>query len=367
MQRVTLANIDPMRVHGSVSLSALNHNLAIVRRHAPSAHVMAVLKKNAYGHGLVPVARSIESQVDGMAVAAVEEAVELRDAGIASRICLLSGFYAPGHVEVLENRAIEAVVYCNEQLEVLSAAKLNRLTVWVKFDTGMNRLGFPVRDYRATMQRVCANTDLTVAGIMTHFAAADELDSDFTQRQISQFRRYTASWDGSSSMANSAGILRWPECRSGWVRPGIMLYGASPFPTVAAGQLDLQPVMNLYSRIIAVKTLEQGDRVGYGLTWKAAGTKRIGIVACGYGDGYHRSASSKARVLIGERQADVVGRISMDSFAIDLTGFPDAAVGAPVKLFGKGLPAEELAAAAGTIPYEVFTSLNPKTVSLCYE
>ena len=356
-----------MRVHSLINLSALVHNLAVVRKHAPSSQVMAVLKKNAYGHGSIQIAKAIESHVDGMAVAAIEEAVELRDAGIATRICLLSGFYAPQQVPTLEKHSIEAVIYCNEQLQILRAAKNDQLSVWIKFDTGMNRLGFPVQDYHSTMQSVAANSSLKVEGIMTHFACADELDSDFTKHQISQFQRYTSEWGGPTSLANSAGILRWPESNVGWVRPGIMLYGASPFPSITARELDLLPAMNLYSRMIAVKTLNPGDGVGYGLTWKAAAKKRIGIVACGYGDGYLRSASPKAKVLIGSQKANLVGRISMDSFAIDLSDIPDAEVGTPVKLFGEGLPVEEIAAAAGTIPYEVFTSLNSGTVSLSYE
>ncbi len=356
-----------MRVFGSVSQTALLHNLSIARQYAPAAKLMAVVKKDAYGHGLIRVAKALDAQVDGFAVASIEEAVSLRQSAIAKPVILLSGFYSPEHIGILESHSVSPVLFCKEQLEILGAGKFEQLSAWIKFDTGMNRLGFPVENYKFAIKAAQAIPALEIRGLMTHFACADELDSDFTKLQIDRFKRLAADWQGDVSLANSAGLLRWPDSRTGWVRPGIMLYGASPFPRKSASELGLRPVMNLYSRIIEIKTVESGAGVGYGQIWKSAERTRVGIVAAGYGDGYHRSASNAARVLINNRRADVIGRVSMDSFAVRLDNMPDARVGTPVKLFGEGLPVDELAAAAGTIPYEIFTSLNPRTVSLVDE
>ncbi len=356
-----------LRVHGSFNSSALLHNLSIARQLTPAARLLAVVKKNAYGHGLIRVAEILDSKVDGFAVASVEEAVSLRQLTIEKPILVLSGFFSPRQTEVFSDRFIQPVIYCEEQLEWLAAARLRELSVWVKFDTGMNRLGFPIEKCEATIRAVRENPVLRIMGLMTHFACADDLSANFTHQQIETFNRYTAGWMGAVSLANSAGILRWPASCRGWVRPGIMLYGASPFATISAEELGLKPVLNLYSTIIAIKTLPAGAGVGYGQTWVCSETTRIGLIAAGYGDGYLRSASGKAYVLINNRKARVLGRISMDSFAVDLKNIPEPTIGTPVKLFGEGLPVEDLSAAAGTIPYEIFTSLSPPTVSLAEE
>jgi len=352
-----------MRVYGSVNLASLRHNLTIVRQHAPSSLVMAVVKKDAYGHGLIRVAKAIDDQADGFAVASVDEGVALRESGILSPICVLSGFYSKEHIDELIKNALEPVIHCQEQLEILQSGS-QQPTIWVKFDSGMNRLGFRLREYAQTMASIHRIPSLRIKGIMTHFACADELTSDFTDLQIKWFNESTQTWSGAKSLANSAAILRWPKSQSDWVRPGLMLYGASPFTDISAQQLGLKPVMELYSVILAIKTVQPGDGVGYGLTWKSPRQQRIAIVAAGYGDGYHRFSSGKADVLIGGRRARLIGRISMDMLAVDLDGVSHAEVGMPVKLFGEQLPVENLAAASATVPYEVFTSLNPHTVSL---
>ena len=352
------------RVYGSVCSSAILHNLSVARAHAPSNRLMAVIKKDAYGHGLLRVATLLESAVDGFAVASIEEAIELREASIVKPVCLLSGFYSKEHVALLGAHAIDPVIYCNEQFSLLESARIDHLSVWIKFDTGMNRLGFAVEDYTQTLARARAIKALKITGLMTHFASADDTNSNFTGLQIDRFNKLSADWRGTTSMANSAGILKWPASRAGWIRPGIMLYGVSPFADIPACELNLQPAMDLYSTIIAVKQLSEGDGVGYGLTWKSPGQTTLGIVACGYGDGFHLSGSNSACVLVGDQRARLVGRVSMDSFAIDLGAIPQAGVGTPVKLFGAGLPVETLARACRTLPYEVLTCLNPRTVSL---
>ena len=353
-----------MHVYGSVSPAALLHNLSIARQHAPTAQVMAVVKKDGYGHGLIRVAKILESKVDGFAVASVNEAVNLRESSVDKPITILSGFSSPDQIDLLAHHSLDPVIYCNEQFEMLESAKFDQLSIWIKFDTGMNRLGFSIEDFVKPIERAMSNSSIRIKGLMTHFACADDLNSQFTSQQINRFHRYSINSQHYVSLANSAGILRWPESRVGWIRPGIMLYGASPFPEIPAHQLDLKPVMNLYSRIISKKKLSAGASVGYGATWRCTDETHIGIVAAGYGDGFFRCASSKAKVLINNRKVNVIGRVSMDSLAIDLNQVPNAKGGTPVKLFGDGLPVEDLADAAGTIPYEIFTSLNPRTVTL---
>ena len=240
------------------------------------------------------------------------------------------------------------------------------IPVWVKINTGMNRLGFESRSTSKIFQNIDSSPILEVRGAMSHFACADDLESDFTDLQLERFKSCTQGIDADLSIANSAGILKWPNSCLNWVRPGIMLYGVSPFPGIAANELGLQPAMNLYSTIIAVNRLPSGGSLGYGLEWSSETEIRVGIVACGYGDGYSRSASPGAQVLIEGRRADVIGVVSMDTMAVDLSQHPHVGVGSSVKLFGEGLPVEEVAAAAGTIPYETLASINSRSVKLEY-
>ncbi len=356
-----------LRVYGSVNRSALLHNLSIVRQLAPTARLMAVVKKDAYGHGLIQVAKTLQPKVEGFAVASLEEAISLRNADIEKPILVLSGFFATDQITYFQQYRIQPVIYCDEQLAMLTADQHNQLTIWIKLDTGMNRLGFPIEKCATTIKTVQNMPALRLAGLMTHFACADDLKCDMTHWQIERFNQVTARWKGSVSLANSAAVLRWPASRRGWLRPGIMLYGASPFAAISAEQLGLKPVMDLYSRIISIKTVPAGTGIGYGQTWVSSTKTRVGLVAIGYGDGYHRYASNRANVLINHHRVNVIGRTSMDSMAVDLRNVPNVAVGTPVKLLGQGLPVEKLAVAAGTIPYEIFTSLNSRTISLTYE
>ena len=353
-----------MRVYASVSLSALSHNLNVARQSAPSSRLMAIVKKNAYGHGLIRIAKACEHKVDGFGVASIEEAIQLRNASVSKPVCVLSGFHVKHQRELLQAHSLEAVVHCEQQLKILESINTGQLSIWVKLDTGMNRLGFSVHDFDEVRNKIQNIPGLSIRGVMTHFACADDLHSNFTDKQIDLFTQATSSWRGECSAANSAGVLKWPKSRMDWIRPGLMLYGVSPFFDISAQQLNIQPVLELYSTIIAVKTVNPGQAVGYGATWKTTTKTRIGIVACGYGDGYLRSASNQAQVLIGQQRANVVGRISMDTFAIDLSDIPKATVGTAVKLFGTGLPVEEFAATVDTLPYEVLSRLNSQTVSM---
>ena len=324
---------------------------------------MGVVKSNGYGHGLVRVAETLQSGVDAFAVATVDEAVELRDSNIEKPICVLSGFCEPNHVSVVQARKIDCVIYCEEQIELLSGIRSgDKIAIWIKVDTGMHRLGFPSQKLSNVLETVAAMPFLELKGIISHFASADEVDSDFTSVQIGRFKNCTEGIDTDRSIANSAGIVSWKGSHFDWVRPGIMLYGASPVVGMTAEDLHLQPVMELYSTILSVKQLRIGDTVGYGQTWTCTEDSRVGIIGCGYGDGYIRSASSKSQVLIDGTRADVIGRVSMDMLAVNLNQHQCAGVGSSVKLFGEGLPVEELANAVGTISYEILTSFNSRTV-----
>ncbi len=328
---------------------------------------MAVVKGNGYGHGLKEIVQILDSYVDAFAVATLEEATELRSTGCKKPVNLLSGFFSENQLATLDQLQVDVTVFCEEQIKILEFAKLpKKLGVWLKFNTGMNRLGFPLDQVSIRINRIRKCNFAKLKGLMSHFAVADELDSDFTSHQIEQFLENTKDYGVDLSLANSAGILRWPKSRLHWVRAGIMLYGVSPFESICAKQLNLKPAMNLNSIVIAVNQLNAGEAIGYGLTWSSPTPIRFGIVACGYADGYFRSASPGAKVLIGNREAKLIGRVSMDSIAIDLSKHPEVRVGSRVKLFGDGLPVESIAKAAGTIPYEVLTSVGTRVVNKRY-
>jgi len=353
------------RVYGSVDSSALSHNFALARKCAPNSRIMSVVKTNAYGHGLIPVAKLLDDSTDAFAVATLEEAASLRLSKIRSPICVLSGFFSPDDCKTLRDYDISAVIHCMDQINLLKrSANSKPVSVWLKVNTGMNRLGFPPQSLTSVLDKLSNLNTVDIAGIMSHFACADDVNSNYTARQFEQFLRATENIPLPLSIANSAGILKWPESHLDWIRPGIMLYGVSPIEGESANQLGLRPALNLYSRLIAVNSVCKGEKVGYGLNWTAPVNTRVGIIACGYGDGYMRSASGRTQVLIDERPADIVGTISMDSMAVDLTRHPQAKAGDRVKLFGKGMPVEQIAAATNTIPYEFLCSFNPRTAAI---
>ncbi|HET6655402.1 MAG TPA: alanine racemase [Gammaproteobacteria bacterium] len=351
MSRDCRALIDP---------GALRHNLAAVRQCAPGSQVMAVVKANAYGHGLPVVARAL-ADADAFAVACIEEALAVREAGLTQPVVLLEGV---GNAEALDTAVanrFEVVIHDPSQLPLLSRLDANDLlTVWLKIDTGMNRLGFPVAAARDAWRRLSELPGVhQPIGLMTHLANADDPADDFSRVQIDRFNAFAADLPGPRSIANSAGIAAWPASHDGWVRPGVMLYGASPLLESVGPEHNLQPAMTVSTRLIAIKQLAAGDRVGYGGSWVAPEPMPIGIAAIGYGDGYPRHAPSGTPVLVNDRRQQLVGRVSMDMIAVDLRG-NDAAVGDPVTLWGRGLPVEEIARAAGTIPYELLCGVTQR-------
>lgn len=337
-----------------VNLAALKSNFQRVRQLAPRQRIMAVVKADAYGHGLTRVARSL-GQADAFGVACLEEAQQLRTTGIRQPIVLLEGPFHADEMRQIQRLELEIVVHHADQFAMLAAASgERRIRVWLKIDTGMHRLGFAPDDAGAAYERLldCKAVARDIR-LMTHLASANDPADALTARQLEIFKQCTSGMTGARSIANSGAILDWPASHADWVRPGLLLYGVSPNSHRTAVDEGLQPVMTFQSQLISVKQLQAGDTVGYGATWSCPEAMPVGIVAAGYGDGYPRHARSGTPVLVKGRRAPLIGLASMDMLAVDLRTIPEAKVGDPVVLWGDGLAVEEVAANAGTIPYEL--------------
>jgi alanine racemase len=344
----------PRPIHANLDFSALEHNLRVVRR-STAARVMAVIKAEAYGHGLLPTAEALR-QADGFALLDIQDAVRLREAGFRQPILLLEGFFSTGDLPLLAEYELSSVIHSAEQLAMLGHyPRRGGLSVWLKLNTGMNRLGFAAAQFPSALEALRRHPAVRDVTLMTHFAQADEEPG--VAMQLEKFQALTAGYRLPRSMANSAALLRYPQTHGDWVRPGLMLYGASPFPGVSAVELGLRPVMTLASRIISVTELNAGDRVGYGGQFRADRAMRIGTVACGYADGYPRHAATGTPLLVHGRLARTLGRVSMDMLSVDLSDHPEAGVGSPVVLWGAGMPVEDVARAAGTLSYELLCAL----------
>ena len=345
----------------AVDVAALRHNLRRARAAAPASKIMAAIKANGYGHGLLRVAHALH-EADGFGVACIDEAVQLREAGINKPITLLEGFFSSDELEAIGRYKLLPAVHHAEQIEMLEQARLSQpLQVWLKVDSGMHRLGFAPEQAAVAAERLqrCANV-ADLFGCMTHLANADNLDDTLTVQQVETFRRATAAVPGVRSISNSAALLGWPQSHAEWVRPGIMLYGVSPFIGGRAEHHDLRPAMTLRSELIAVNSLRRGDAVGYGGGWVCPEDMSVGVVAAGYGDGYPRHVPNGTPVLVNGVRVPLVGRVSMDMLTVDLRSQPDARPGDPVVLWGEGLPVEEVAESAGTIPYDLLCRVMPR-------
>lgn len=373
----------PRPVSATISVAALSHNLGVVQRHLEQAAlavsstsaaravapaVWAVIKANAYGHGIEQAVQGF-SQAQGLAMLDLSEAVRCREAGWGGPILLLEGFFEPADLEILDRYHLTSTVHTQAQLDMLAHARLSRrLDILLKLNTGMNRLGFADHAYLAAYaraQQLQAHGILGGIGKMSHFANADGPQGIADQLEV--FRRVAADLPGPVSLSNSAATLRYPEiavageAHASWVRPGICLYGASPFTDVDAADFGLRPAMSLASRIIGIQHLRAGDAVGYGSLFYADAPMRIGIVACGYADGYPRHAGTGTPVGVGGVRTRLLGRVSMDMLIVDLTPVPDAGLGTRVSLWGEGGPSvDEVARAAGTIGYELLCALAPR-------
>jgi len=350
--------------------AALRHNLGEVRRRAPGCRVLAVIKANAYGHGLLEVAGILEG-ADAFAVARVEEAVQLRRAGINKRLVVLGGFLNREELDCAVRLDLDMVVHSPEQLALLEARPdVLPPALWLKVDSGMGRLGLRPALLADARERLLRLVPLNRLLMMSHLACADDPTDPATEAQLACFGELLGVWPGSVSLANSAAILGWPQtlCSGAglhyggenWVRPGLMLYGASPLAGIIGSALGLVPALSFESRLIALQEVSRGSRVGYAGSWTAQRDSLLGVAAAGYADGYPWQLPSGTPVLVDGRPARLIGRVSMDMISVDLTGLPVPSPGAPVVLWG-GAPApavEEIAAAAGTIPYALLAGLN---------
>jgi alanine racemase len=343
-----------------INLSALQHNFNRVNQSAPASRVMAIIKANAYGHGLTRIAQGLP-RAAAFGVACVNEAITLREAGFDRRIVLLEGPFAADELRLISGYHLDVVIHHREQLAMLEKVSCRRpLNVWLKLDSGMNRLGFEPSAVAEVVTRLDNIGHIGELRFMSHLACADDSADDYTATQIELFRDAVAALAGERSLANSAAVLAWKAAQLDWVRPGIMLYGASPLLGTTAAALDLQPVMTLETALIAVNTHPKGARVGYGGDWVCPETMPVGVAAIGYGDGYPRHAPAGMPVLVNGKRAPLIGRVSMDMVCIDLRGHQDAAVGATVTLWGDGLPVDEVAGMAGTIAYELLCHINSR-------
>ncbi|MBB3227202.1 alanine racemase [Luteibacter sp. Sphag1AF] len=356
MSRTTVATIH---------LGALRHNLARVKALAGPAQVMAVVKADAYGHGLERVARALSKDADAFAVAAIGDGLRLRAAGHKQRIVVLSGPDSPNDILEMQRLRLEALIHHDAQLPWLARADPERgtLRVWVKVDTGMHRLGFSpdrVREVHGLLSAMPA-VDADV-GLMTHFASSEAFDDPDTGEQIQRFAEATEGLPGSRAMSNSAAVLGWPDARGDWVRTGGLLYGLSVVEGQSGTDFGFRPAMTLSTRLVAINMLRRGERVGYNGTYECPQDMAIGVAAIGYGDGYPRSAATGTPVLVNGRRIPLVGRVSMDLITLDLRDVPEARVGDPVVLWGEGLPVEEVAASAGTISYDLTCGMTRRVL-----
>lgn len=347
-------------VKAYVDVSALHHNLNQVRQMAPQSKVLAMVKANGYGHGLLRVANQL-SAADGFGVASLDEAIVLRQQGFLHPIVLLEGVFSEAEWSWVQQLRLDCVIHSAYQLQGLLKQTIGSpINIWIKIDTGMHRLGFlpsDVAEVLATLQPLASKVNVH---LMSHFSSADEPNSHVTQAQFDCFMDLVGSQDYPKSLANSAAIFHFPETHLDWVRPGIMLYGAGGFDTQLT-QHGLKPVMHLVSKLCALKWLAPGEKVGYSGTWQAERKSLIGVVAIGYGDGYPRHAPSGTPVWIANQKVPLVGRVSMDMICVDLTDLAEqVSVGEPVQLWGDKLSVDEVAAWAGTISYELLCGVTAR-------
>lgn len=348
MSRPTQAIID---------LSALRHNYAIAQDSGRTAY--AVIKANAYGHGIVEAAKALQ-HANGLAVACVDEALVLREHGLKLPILVLQGWYDEEElIDVIDNK-LEVVLHHPQQIKQLADMPHADLVVWLKMDTGMHRLGFPANEIAEYLPHLNTLEGVREVRMMTHFADADDVKKDTTEKQMLCFYEALDGFTGQTSVSNSAAILGWPDVKDDICRPGIMLYGVSPIKGKEASDFGLKPVMTLSSRIIALHNVEAGETVGYGSGWSAERDSHIAVVAIGYGDGYPRHAQSGTPVMVRGRPCPLAGRVSMDMITIDVSALNEVSVGDEVILWGNSLPIERLAEATGTIGYELLCQVTQR-------
>lgn len=353
MSRATLAIL---------STENLLHNLAVIKSHAPTSKVIAMIKANAYGHGLRSTALRLERQVSSFGVASIDEAIALRRVGIKIPITLMEGVFEPDELLVAACENFHVVFHDETQLQWLKMLSLPlQLTAWLKVDTGMGRLGFALNHAEHAYEQLSGSPQIKQPiGIMSHFACADEVAHPLNQTQINNFKQFVQDKKGPKSFCNSAALIAFPDQQYDVVRPGLALYGVSPLPYVSAATLALKPVMTLQTRLIAVRHVQKNSTLGYGARFVCPEDMRIGVIAVGYGDGYPRTAQDGTPVLVNGVQCRLVGRVSMDMITIDLHACPHARVNDPVILWGNGLAIEEVAQYTQQSPYDMLTAVQSR-------
>ncbi|GAC14606.1 alanine racemase [Aliiglaciecola lipolytica] len=352
----------------TIDLNALVANTQYAQSLSPDSQTVAVIKADAYGHGAIEIAKALQQQVTMFAVSSLEEAMELREQGIMLPVLLLEGCFSADELIIASNQRFSVVMHNHEQVQMLHVLGIEqRIDVWIKVDTGMHRLGFPIEKVVDVFSQLKAAAQVDNVILMTHLSVADEQHNPFTESQLNHFaqcrKNIETQFDVAMpcSIANSAGISAWPSARSQWNRPGIMLYGVSPFMHDDTMQSQLQPVMTFTSKVIALRNVLKGESVGYGNTWQAKEDSVVATVAVGYGDGYPRNAKLGTPVLVNGQRAKLCGRVSMDMITIDVTGLIDIKIDSEVELWGKNLLANEVATWANTIGYELVTRMPKRT------
>ena len=351
-------------IRATIDIAALRHNLSVIRKYVQHTPVMAVIKADAYGHGLLNTAQAL-STVDAFAVLELEAAVQLREAGFQQPVLLLEGFFSISEIEVLTRYRLSTVIHNTEQLSMLTARnQTKKLDIFLKINTGMNRLGFRPEEGHLVLDNLRQQSYIGSITLMTHFACADDpIESDYINQQLKHFAALYKRCGNNHlprTLANSAAILCYPQTYADWVRPGLLLYGVSPLPDKTGSELGLQPAMTLTSQIIATQHLNPHDRLGYGGKFVTDRPIRVGIVAAGYADGYPRHAPTGTPVLVNGQRTRLVGRVSMDMLSVDLEGIRQVGIGSTVTLWGKGLPVEDIANPAETIGYELLVALSTR-------
>lgn len=344
-------------IQATIDRSALAHNLSVVKATAKHSKIMVVVKANGYGHGLLNVARGL-AEADAFAVLGLDEALALRQAGYQQEILLLEGVFSADELAAVSEQNISIVVHCDAQVEMLESAHVKPVSVHLKMNTGMNRLGFKPEIFESALSRLAKCQQVKDITLMTHFATADEAQG--VSAPLTLFNRIVLNKSYPKSVANSASILRFPETHLDWVRPGIMLYGATPVLGQTAASFGLRAAMHFTSQIIAIQVLEPGESIGYGQRFTADKKMRIGVVACGYADGYPRHTPNGTPIAVDGYMTQTLGRVSMDMMFVDLSALPDATIGSSVELWGDQVPVDAVAESAGTIGYELLCAIAPR-------
>lgn len=347
----------------SIDLDALRHNFRQVRKAAPNSKVMAAVKANAYGHGMVKVAQALD-EADAFAVATIAEALTLKQANISQPIVILEGFLDLEELTIALEQGLICVLHSSYQLDLLEKNPPSDLTsdlkVWLKLDSGMHRLGFPLAEAESVQRRLQRLAGIEMIGWMSHFSDADDLNNPKNRQQIADFQQATQNLSGERSLANSGGILGLPESHFDWVRPGIMLYGSSPYADKTAEELNLRPVMCFSARMVTVNHFQKGDSIGYGSSWECPEDMAVGVVSVGYGDGYPRHAAVGTPLRVKGQKVPLIGRVSMDMVTVDLRTQPDIKTGDEVMLWGGGLSVDQVASCASTISYELLCAVTQR-------